>query len=479
MGLCFNCDEKFTAGHKCRGPQLLLLGAPAETSSFKCEEVTDEQHVEGEPETEPEPKISLHALTGWSSPKTMRVAAKIGSLEVVALIDCGSNHNFISDRVARLLRLSVVPTDPFKVRVANGEKLSCQGRFEQVPVNLQGIPFLLTLYALPIEGLDLVLGFQWLEMLGSVTCNWKQLTMEFQWENTPRKLQGLDHHSIQKASLKELSKEFRQGHSLFAICVHSLVDVAQEDMQPAMHKLLEQYVDVLAEPTQVPPAREVNHFIPLKEGMEPINVRPYRYAYFQKEEIENQVQEMLKQGIIRPSTSPFSSSVLLVKKKDGSWRFYTDYRALNAVTIKDCFPILTIEDMLDELHGATYFTKVDLRAGYHQIRVHSQDIPKTAFRTHNGHYEYLVMPFGLCNAPSTFQATMNSIFRSYLRKYILVFFDDILIYSPTWETDLQHVKTALEVLRKHQFFIKAKKMCFWPARTRIFGAYFYSKRGEG
>jgi hypothetical protein len=143
--------------------------------------------------------------------------------------------------------------------------------------------------------------------------------MEFQWENTPQKLQGLDQHSIQKASLKELSKEFCQGYSLFAICVHSLMDVAQEDMQPVMHKLLEHYVDVFVEPTQLPPAREVDHCITLKEGTEPINVRPYRYVYFQKEEIEKQVQEMLNQGIIRPSTSPFSSPVLLVKKKDGSW----------------------------------------------------------------------------------------------------------------------------------------------------------------
>jgi len=169
---------------------------------------------------------------------------------------------------------------------------------------------------------------------------------------------------------------------------------------------------------------------------------------------------MLKLGLIRSSTSPFSSPVLLVKKKDGSWHFCTDYRALNAVTIKDRFQIPTVDDMLDEFHGATYFAKLDLREGYHQVRVHSSDIYKTAFHTHNGQYEYLVMPFGLCNAPSTFQALMNSVFHLYLHKFVLVFFDDILIYSPNWTMHLEHVQKAFKILRHHQFFIKLSKCAF-------------------
>ena len=190
----------------------------------------------------------------------------------------------------------------------------------------------------------------------------------------------------------------------------------------------------------LPPTWEVDHDIALKEWTKPINVRPYRYAHYQKNEIEKQVQDMLRLRLVWPNTSPFSSPILLVKKKNRNWRFCTDYRALNVATIKYQFPISTVEDMLDELYGASYFTKLDLRAGYHRIRVNPCDVHKTAFRTHNGHYEYLVMPFSLCNAPSTFQAIMNSIFRHHLCKFILVFFYDILVYSSNWDMHLVHVK---------------------------------------
>ena len=187
------------------------------------------------------------------------------------------------------------------------------------------------------------------------------------------------------------------------------------------------------------------------------------------QELSNQLQELLDKGFIRPSFSPWGAPVLFVKKKDGTFRMCIDYRELNKLTIKNRYPLPRIDDLFDQLQGSSFYSKIDLRSGYHQLRVQEEDIHKTAFRTRYGHYEFLVMPFGLTNAPAVFMDLMNRVCKPYLDKFVIVFIDDILIYSKSKEEHEQHLRLILELLKNEKLYAKFSKCEFWIREVHFLG----------
>ncbi|GLI71739.1 hypothetical protein VaNZ11_017045 [Volvox africanus] len=235
-----------------------------------------------------------------------------------------------------------------------------------------------------------------------------------------------------------------------------------------MTHITSQYADVFAEPTDMPPTRAVDHSIELTTSV-PMSRNSYRMSQDELAELKNQITSLLEKGWIRPSVSLYGAPVLFAQKKDGGLRMCIDYRALNKATVRNAYPLPRIDELLDRLHGAAVFSKIDLQSGYHQIRVAAQDIPKTAINTRYGHFEFTVMPFGLTNAPATFQRLMNDIFRPYLDTFVLIYLDDILIYSKTEDEHAQHLETVLQVLREHQLYAKASKCAFGTTKIDFLG----------
>jgi hypothetical protein len=219
----------------------------------------------------------------------------------------------------------------------------------------------------------------------------------------------------------------------------------------------------------MPPERKVEFAIELILGTAPISKRAYRVSGPELVELKKQIDALLEKGYIRPSTSPWAVPVLFVEKKDGTKRMCIDYRALNEVTVKNKYTLLRIEDLFDQLRGTSMFSKIDMRSGYHQLRIRSLDILKTTFITKYGLYEFMVMSFGLTNAPAYFMYLMNNVFMDYLDKFVVVFIDDILVYSQNEQEHVEHLRKVLQRLRDCQLYAKLSKCKFWISEVLFLG----------
>nr|XP_017233486.1 PREDICTED: uncharacterized protein LOC108207560 [Daucus carota subsp. sativus] len=471
-----------------RAPEILGVSTGKVTEPSRANVTVTEESItseEGQTQTQ-QIEVSVHAIEGLKGSQTITLTGYKNKKQFSILVDGGSTHSFLDEKTASQLKCELVKTKPMKVMVANGNQLVSHYECQGFSWNIGKHKFQTPVKTLPMGSYDLVLGVDWLGSLGPVTFDFKRLEMKFQKGEEIIVLQGnqgSDKPRLHQMTADQFVKSCeRQEHGLLFILdvVHqpagSLLSLQSEEgnnksegNKEQLHHLLQEYSDIFKAPEGLPPERQIEHSIDLKEGSQPFSIRPYRNSYNQKNEIEKLVAEMLESGIIRPSSSPFASPILLVKKKDGSWRFCIDYRKLNSMTIKNKFPIPLIEKLLDELHGAKYFTKLDLRAGYHQVRMKERDVEKTAFRTHLGHYEFTVMPFGLTNAPATFQSLMNEVFRPYLRSFTLVFFDDILVYSKTKEDHLVHLKKVFQLMRQNTLFAKQSKCDFMTTKVAYLG----------
>jgi hypothetical protein len=458
QGLYFNCDEPYVRGHVCQRLFYLLNDdyvddvVPAEVAAAAVFQTPVVALLDPDPEAAsagaPSPHVSLHALTGVRTENAMVLHVTVKGQQLVALLDSGSTTNFINAELCARLQLATDPRPALQVLVANGDGVPCQGVTHNVPISINTEAFSTSCFGITLGSFDLILGYDYLRALGPIL-----------WD--------FAHHRLSFIRGGQRVTWLGVGASGgVEPAVRATLTLAA---QPLLDRLLEQFGNVFEEPRGLPPARPYDHRIHLLPGTAPVAVRPYRYPHLQKDELERQCSEMLRQGIIRPSTSPFSAPVLLVRKADNSWRFCIDYRALNAVTSKDKFLIPVVDELLDELHGARFFSKMDLRSSYHQVRMHPADILKPAFRTHEGHYEFLVMPFGLANAPATFQSLMNDVLRPYLSRFVLMFFDDILIYSSSWAEHLQHLAIALKAIRDPHLHLKLSKCSFGAASVAYLG----------
>ena len=407
--------------------------------------------------------------------------------EATLLLDSGASSEFIDPEFARRCGLSLSHSGR-EVKLANGAIVAAQGSVltDYSLAMASGAPVALsaTFTATPLEGYDAILGVSWLEE-HDPKIGWRERSIALRQPNggPPRLIKPLECLAdcqraapLQLMSMKQLRAAHRHGQieELFVVHVRPTGEVSAAPVRedPAAEALLKEFADVMPDalPKGLPPLRGVQHTIELKPGSRPPPSRPLRHQSAKDLEVfEQYTRELIEAGQLRVSQSPYGAMALIVRKKDGTPRVVVDYRALNELTVKNKYPLPLMDELFDRVHGAKFFTKIDLRTGFHQIRVAEADIEKTAFRTRYGSFEYLVLPMGLCNAPGTFMQLMNDTFRDLLDKSVLVFLDDILVFSRTKEEHERHVREVFERLRAQKLYAKRSKCEFFRDQVEFLG----------
>ncbi|CAI7934618.1 unnamed protein product, partial [Closterium sp. NIES-54] len=334
--------------------------------------------------------------------------------------------------------------------------------------------------ATTLDGCDVLLGRDWLRRHNPII-DWTTGSCCISKHEGLIKLPAWTPDYIQAPCVKAvtIARHFNKGAQLFAVCLRELtVDTDEKDIEklcaaapPDLAELIRQYPDIFPDdlPPGLPPERPEDHKIQLEPGAQPTVRTQWRLTQPELEELRSQIDALLEKGFIRASTSPFAAPILFTPKKYGGLCMCIDYRALNRVTIKTRYPIPRTDDLLDQLRGARYFSKIDLRGGYHQIRVFADDCHKTAYRTRYGSYESTVMPFGLTNAPSTLQLSMNRIFRDLLDRCDIVYLDNILIFSKTREHHLCDLDAVFKRLQENRLITKGSKCDFFKQELEFLG----------
>jgi hypothetical protein len=370
----------------------------------------------------------------------------INSKPVIILFDSGATHSFISDKCGARVGLDSCQAKGSYMISTPGGKIGSNQLIRFVPIQLGSKVIKTDLVLLPLEGMDIILGMDWMtkhKVLLDISSRVIEIDSPYNGATTL----------------------YLPQQEYFHSCIYATTSIKLEDIP-----IVCEYPDVFPDDLPgMPPDRDIEFIIELQPGIAPISKRPYRMPPNELVELKVQLEDLLDKGFIRPSASPWGCPALFVKKKDNSLRLCVDYRPLNAVTIKNKYPLPRIDILFDQLAGAKVFSKIDLRFGYHQIKIKPSHIPKAAFSTRYGLYKYLVMSFGLTNAPAYFMYLMNSVFMPELDKFVVVFIDDILIYSKTKEDHANHLRVILQQLRDHCLYAKFSKCEFWLDNVKFLG----------